>query len=78
MRYIWGIYNIYQTPSFYLRTLTLRYVPPPSLPRTSYVTCSLPPPSPEFYVTCSLPHPSPELVLESLKLQFRNLKFFYS
>ena len=36
MRYIWGIYNIYQTPSFYLRTLTLRYVPPPSLPRTSY------------------------------------------
>ena len=48
MRYIWGIYNIYQTPSFYLRTLTLRYVPPPSLPRTSYVTCSLPPPSPDF------------------------------
>ena len=47
MRYIWGIYNIYQTPSFYLRTLTLRYVPPPSLPRTSYVTCSLPPLPPD-------------------------------
>ena len=28
MKYIWGIYDIYQTPSFYLRTLTLRYVPP--------------------------------------------------
>ena len=58
MRYIWGIYNIYQTPSFYLRTLTLRYVPPPS--PEFYVTCSLPAPSPEFYVTCSLPPPSPE------------------
>ena len=61
MKYIWGIHNIIQAPSFHLRTL--RYVPP-SLPRTSYVTCSLPP-------------PSPELVLESLKLQSRNLKFFY-
>ena len=46
MSYIWGIHNIIQAPSFYLRTpnVTLR---PPSLPRTSYVTCSLPPLPPD-------------------------------
>ena len=44
MRYIWGIYNIYQTPSFYLRTLTLRYVPP-SLPPPNVLRHVFPPPS---------------------------------
>ena len=57
MRYIWGIHNLYRTPSAILFRPT-SYVPSSPDPRTSYV------------------FPPPALGLESLELQFPNLKFF--
>ena len=49
MSYIWGIHNIIQAPSFYLRTpnVTLRPpLPPPNVLRHVFPPPSLPPDSP--------------------------------
>ena len=78
MKYIWGIYDIYLTPSAILFSQR-SYVPPSPDPRRSYVPPS--PRIPEDLTSLPLPGspkilrvPSPELGLESLELNLLDLK----